>query len=335
MRAPREIGDEVKAGKTLVASLHPVQPTFLDERSRKAAKARANAAEAALKYARATVTRVRAELTFARTDLDRAQQLVKRQTISQRARDEAQLKVDTLTAALENAHADVEAKLRELESARAELIEPGAPDSPHGENCCIQLVAPEDGRVLKIMVESETVVQAGAPILEVGNPKDLEVIVDLLSSDAVRVATGAKAYVEGWGGDVLNARVYRVESSGFMKISALGIEEQRVNVRLDFTSQRERWERLGHDFRVFVRIVVWRGENVLKVPLSALFRKGKDWAVFKMVDNVARLQLVRIGHRNSLHGEIVGGLREGERVILHPSDRIEEGSSVIERAELQ
>lgn len=336
LRAPHEIGDEVKAGKTRVASIHPVDPAFLDERSRRAAVARANAAQAALKYAKATVTKVKAELTFARADLDRAQRLVKRQATSERNRDQAQLKVDTATAALENANADVEVRVQELENARAQLIEPGTANDHHTADCCIQILAPESGRVLKIMKESETVVSAGTPILEIGNPQNLEIIVDLLSSDSIRVAVGAKAYIERWGGDeTLKARVERIESSGFMKISALGIEEQRVKVRLDLTTPPERWSRLGHDYRVFVRIVVWGSDKTLKVPLSALFRKGNDWAVFKVIDNEAKLQKVKIGHRNQTNGEILDGLAAGDTVILHPSDRIQDGTDIIERKELQ
>jgi HlyD family secretion protein len=175
------------------------------------------------------------------------------------------------------------------------------------------------------------VVQAGAPLIEIGDPSNLELTVDLLSRDAVRVEAGAAARVENWGGEPLNARVRRIEPAGFTKVSALGIEEQRVKVVLDFTDPPDRWQRLGHGFRVIVRITVWKEDRVPLVPLGSLFRSGDAWAVFKVVDGRARRQLVEIAERNLRHARIVGGLTEGETVILHPSDRVADGVRVEER----
>jgi HlyD family secretion protein len=189
--------------------------------------------------------------------------------------------------------------------------------------------APVSGRVLKVIAESEQVLQAGAPMLEIGDAGNLEIVVDLISRDAVRVRPGAVAQIESWGGDVtLNAKVRRVEPTGFTKVSALGIEEQRVKVILDFTDPPDRWQRLGHAYRIVARITVWRGEDIQQVPLGALFRKGDNWAVFVVSDGRARLRLVELGERNLHAARVVAGLAEGEQVVLHPSDRIQDGVRV-------
>lgn len=202
----------------------------------------------------------------------------------------------------------------------------------NGENGFVEVFAPENGRVLKIQTESEQVVRPGEALLEIGDPNDLEIVVDLLSTDAVKVKQGAQAHVEGWGGGTeLAAKVRRIDPAGFTKISALGIEEQRVNTILDLVDLRENWQQLGHNFRVFVRVIVWKSDNVLQVPLSALFRSGDDWAVFKFEDGRAKLTPIKIGQRNSKHAEIIEGLDARDRVILHPSDRVADGVGVEER----
>ena len=193
----------------------------------------------------------------------------------------------------------------------------------------MEIRSPVDGVVLTVHAESAQVVAPGALIAEVGNPADMEVAVDLLSTDAVRVEKGAAAYIEGWGGGkTLAAKVRRVEPSAFTKVSALGIEEQRVNVLLDLLDPRSAWGSLGHEFRVLVRIRVWRGDDVIRVPLAALYRRGEAWSVFKVVDGKARETTVEIDHRNTHFAEVVGGLDPGDLVILHPSDQIEDGVSV-------
>lgn len=334
-RTRLEVGDTVVAGKTVVAIISPKPPDFLDERSVAAAAANEKAAEAALKFALATVEKAKAELQFAIEDRARTEQLVARKTVSERTRDEARLKVATLTAALENANADVEVKRRQLDNARALLIQPGNSVEGGNVNCCVNVRAPAGGRVLKLLVESTQVVAAGTPLLEIGDPADIEIIVDLLSTDAVKVADGARAYIERWGGDAtLEASVTRIEPTGFKDISALGIEEQRVKVHLDLKQSDASSAKLGHDYRVFVRIVIWRSESTLRVPLSALFRRGNDWAVFVAADGRARLRVVKIGQRNAEHAQILNGLKNAERVVLHPSDRVKDGAKVIERKEL-
>ncbi|MDH3969724.1 MAG: HlyD family efflux transporter periplasmic adaptor subunit, partial [Rhodospirillales bacterium] len=198
--------------------------------------------------------------------------------------------------------------------------------------CCISVRAPVDGCVLRLVQESEAVIAAGAPLVEIGDPRDLEVVVDLLSRDAVRIREGAEVAIDEWGGEAaVKGRVRRIEPTGFTKVSALGIEEQRVNVIIDFTDPPARWQSLGHGYRVEAHIVVWQSEDALKVPVSALFRYGEDWAVFVLTEGRARLRRVVVGHRNSLAAEVLDGLEEGERVVLYPSDRVSDGVTVTAR----
>jgi HlyD family secretion protein len=181
---------------------------------------------------------------------------------------------------------------------------------------------------LKLIVESEQAVVIGAPLLEIGNPSNLEIVVELLSADAVKVKEGAKATIEGWGGPPLNAHVSTIEPSGFTKVSALGIEEQRVKTILVLDDPPETWRRLGHDYRVFAKINVYEAANALLVPLGALFRKGDSWSVFVLQDGRAVSKHLKIGQRNNSHAEVLEGIKEGERAILHPSDRILDGARV-------
>lgn len=332
-RVEVHVGDEVAAG-AVIAVIEPTEPTFLDVRTRTQAESAVRAAEAGKALADAELARARAELDFAQADFERAKKLADRGTISQRALERAELDVKTREAELRTAEAAVKVKTFELQTARAQLIAPGAPGAPGNEEtvCCVDVRAPVGGRVLRVLHESESVVPAAEPILEIGDPRDLEIEVDLLSRDAVRVREGAPVLIEDWGGDAtLAGRVRRVEPYGFTKISALGIEEQRVNVIIDFTDPPERWRPLGHGYRVETRIVVWQEADVLKVPLGALFRRGDDWAVFVESEGRARLRRVAIGHGNSREAEVLDGLAEGERVVLHPSDRVGDGARLIAR----
>lgn len=334
LRSPREVGDPVTANETVVAVVLPGDPPFLDVRTRRELSAAVAAAEAAVALAEAQVRRAGSELAYVVAEMSRKQRLFRTNTISEQALEKARLDVETGKAALASEKATLELRKRELESAKARLIGPETPEVPKGNpsECCVEVRAPVNGRVLKILNESEQRVQAGEPLLEIGDPHDLEIVVELLSSDAVGVAAGADAHIENWGGPhKLRARVNRIEPAGFMKVSALGIEEQRVNTVLDFLDTVENWRDLGHDYRVFVRIVVWRADKVLRVPLSALFRQGEDWAVFTMDNGEAHMTLVEIGHRNTRFAEVETGLDVGDRVILHPSDRVEDGVRVTER----
>jgi len=330
-RAPREVGDEVVAGQTVVAVIEPSDPTFMDIRTQRVTEAAVDAASAAVNLAEAQLKQAQSQLEFAKADLNRAVELAARQTISVRALEKAKLDVATAEAGVASAVAALEVRRRELVSARARLIQPGDIDTAQ-RTCCVQIRAPVSGRVLRIVAESEQVVQAGAPLIELGDPADLEIAVDFLSRDAVRIPPGAAARIESWGGEtVLNAKVRRVEPTAFTKVSALGIEEQRVKTILDLTDPPAQWRRLGHGYRVVARVSVWREDNILLVPLGALFRKGDRWAVFLERNGRARLQEVEIGERNQRFARVLDGLREGDRVILHPSDRIQDSTAVAER----
>lgn len=337
LRIQAEAGDVVEAGQTRLATVEPSEPSFLDIRRRRQAEAEIKAAEATLSLANAELARAQAELDFARSDLARAQPLAARGAISVRELERYQLEVRTRQAQVRTAEATVRVRASELETARAMLISPDqkvARKADDAASCCVDIRAPVNGRVLKVMQKSEAVVAAGTPLLEIGNLDDLEVVVDLLSSDAVRVQPSTDVLIERWGGgDLLHGRVRRVEPYGYTKVSALGIEEQRVDVIIDFTGQPEEWQSLGHGYRVEARIVVWRGEDVLRVPVSALFRQGGDWVTYVVdADNRARLRRVSVGHRNAEYAEIAAGLEEGERVVVYPSDRVIDGARVTARA---
>ncbi len=332
LRIESHVGDEVEANKTLLATIEPGDPTFLDRRARAQAEAAIKAAEAALALAEAEQERALAELDFARAELTRAEQLAKRGNISQRDLDRARLEVRTRRAAVNTAAATAEMRRYELDTARAALIQPGE-DVGEGAShaCCVEVYSPVDGRILRIIHESEGVVPAGTWLVELGNPHDLEIVVDLLSDDAVRVKQGAQVAIEDWGGMSLIGRVRRVEPYAFTKVSALGIEEQRVNVIIDFTDPPDRWQGLGHGYRVNARIRDWLGEDVLRLPIGALFRDGEDWAVFVVEDGVAVLRHIEIGHSNGRYAEVLDGLVEGDSVILYPGDRIADGVRILSR----
>lgn len=324
-------GDVIEARRTVLAMLEEMDPAFLDERTRARLRAELRTAEAAYALAQAELDRAQSELAFARSELRRAEALGPRGAITERALDQARLDVGVNEARLATAEATLRMRDSELESARAALIEPGedgAFDGP-GEPCCVPLRSPVSGEVLRVLRESEGVVPAGEPLVEIGDPTDLEVVVDLPSAEAVQVEPGAPAIIENWGGpQPLNGQVRRVEPYGFTKVSALGIEEQRVNVIVDLLDPPEAWQELGHGYRVLVRIVVFQADDVLRVPVGALFREGDSWAVFVREDGRARLRLVEIGPSNGRLAVVEEGLVAGDQVLLHPNDQIESGIGV-------
>ena len=300
-------------------------------RSRRQAEAEVKAAEAALTLANAERDKAKAELDFALAEFERARELARKGNISKSARDRAEMEADSRRAALETTIANVRVRAFALENAKARLIEPETA-SETGGSCCVRISAPVNGRILRLLRESEQVVPAGTPLIEIGDPNDLEIKVDLLSSEAVKASAGDEVIITGWGGPGnLTGRVRRVEPSGFTKISALGIEEQRVNVIIDFTGEPSVRKGLAHGYRVDAKIVIWRGTDVLTVPLAALFRDGGDWAVFVMERGRARLTRVKIGRNGTFDAEVLAGLEAGAALILHPSDRIHDGARVAVR----
>jgi len=311
--------------------MQPVTPAFHDASTHEQLLAAAAAADAAEKLAEAEVRRIAAALDFARKELDRAQALARTDTIAVRTLDKARFDAEANAAALASAKAQLDVRRSERASVAARLIDPSSVPAQSDAACCIQIRSPVAGRVLRILQESETIVQAGAPLIEIGDPRDLEVVAELLSTDAVQIKTGSPVRIDGWGGAPVQGRVTRVDPAGFVKVSALGIEEQRVRTWIDFTDPPERWSQLGHDYRVIVHVSIWQGDNVLTAPAGAFFRKGNDWAVFTIRDGRARTALVTLGQRNNQTAQIVSGLSEGDKVVLHPSDRISDGVAVAQR----
>jgi HlyD family secretion protein len=332
LRSTLKAGHEVRRNQ-VVAVIEPGVPPFLDLRVRRELEAQIEAARAAVRLAEAEMEQARSELGFAERELKRSTALSKSQVITERQLEKARLDAETRKAALARTEANLELRRRELESALARRTGPEqAPPAGADENTpYVSVGSPVNGRVLKILQESEQVVAQGTPLVEIGDPENLELVVELLSSEAVRVQPGAKALVEGWGGLELAAKADRIEPAGFTKVSALGIEEQRVRVVLALEGDPEQRRRLGHDYRVFVRIVVQESPDALLVPTGALFRKGDAWAVFTVEGGRARTRTIQVGARNSRHAEVLGGLEAGARVILHPSDRVVEGVRVAER----
>jgi HlyD family secretion protein len=332
LRIEIEEGAEVVADETVVAEIEPIDPEFLDLRTQAEMRAAIETARAALTLARAQLAQTRAELEFATAEVERMRTLYASRTVSIRALEDAERTFRTRGAAVETADAAVEMRNSELTAAQVRLLGPDEARSS-GEACpCIPILAPVNGQVLRVLHESEGVVEAGQPLVEIGNPRALEIVVDFLSTDAVRIDVGNRVIIEEWGGEgALGGRVARVEPFGFTKVSALGIEEQRVNVVIDFTDPPGRWQRLGHGFQVEARVVLWEDEAALKLPLTALFRDGSDWAVFTVEDQRARLTPVEIGHRTELEAGVLSGVSEGDVIIRYPNDHIESGTRVRQR----
>lgn len=318
-------GDDVVANETVVAVIGPAAPALLDARARAVAEATVAAAQSAVDLARAQVAQAEAAVEFTTAEADRSRALYERAAISARLLDTAILDQRTAKAALDSARANLSVRERELESARAVL---GTPDLAAADACCVSLIAPVSGKVLRVLSEDEQVVAPGTPILEIGNPGNLEISVDLLSRDAVRVSAGAAAQITGWGGPPIPARVERIEPSATTRVSALGIDEQRVGVILTLEGDPQDWQLLGHGFRVIARITLWRGEDVLSIPVGALFRDGSDWAAYVVQDGRARLQTITLGERNEAMAQVLTGLAAGDAVIVHPGDTVADGVAV-------
>jgi HlyD family secretion protein len=330
LRIELEPGDRVVAGETVLATFQPRESTLLDPRNRAEVEAEVLSLEAELERAKHDRDRSRAELEFARRDCDRARQLAQQGILAVGQLDQAELAEKSAMEALEASEHAAEGAAHRLASARARVMDLGNPG--RGGDDPISIHAPIDGVVLRRIRESESVVEAGEPLLEVGNPKDLEIVADYLSRDATRVRPGARVLVERWGGNgVLEGRVRRVEPSGFTKISALGVEEKRVNVVLDLVTPHEERASLADGFRVETRIVVLECDDVVQVPAGSLFRHGDGWAVFAAENGRARIRPVDIGARNPTAVEIAQGLSAGDRVIAHPGDRIADGIRIAPR----
>jgi HlyD family secretion protein len=331
LRVAYRAGDEVEAGSSVLAQLLPTDPGFLDARSRAQAQASVRAADASRRLAAAGVSEAQAQLNYARTELKRFEALAARGLVSQMELENARLAERRASAGIEAARSALNVREQELQNARMLLAD--FPSSARDESApVVTMRSPISGRVLRVLQQSESVVAAGTPLLEIGDPARLEVLVDLLSSDAAQLREGADAVISDWGGKNLMARLRRVSPSGFTKISALGVEEQRVTAYLDIVEPRSAWTQLGDGFRVNAAITIWDVANAVRVPQSALFRNGEEWNVFLARGNRAVQRAVKIGHANALDAEVVSGLQPGDRVIAHPSDKVTDGAAIALRS---
>lgn len=338
-RVDLNVGDRVTQGQQLLA-ITPLEPRVLDPRSRAQARAQVAAARSALRAAEEQALAASSAAAFAAGEFKRLQPLLASGAIAKESFDRASTEAQTTAAAKRSADFQVEVARYELQAARTALeysagtvsgTAASTGDKPDEDDTLekVPVLSPITGRILKVVRECEGPVEVGAPLLEVGDPTALEVEVDVLSADAVKISPGTKVVFERWGGDEpLEGRVRTVEPAGFTKISALGVEEQRVLVISDFTSPPEQWQRLGDGYRVEARFILWHGEKVLQVPTSSLFRRGDGWALFVVEGGRARLRPVRVGQRNGLSAQIIDGLESGETVINHASDEVDDGVRV-------
>ncbi|MEZ5954064.1 MAG: efflux RND transporter periplasmic adaptor subunit [Hyphomonas sp.] len=325
-RVEVEPGDFVTEGETVISTIRPLLPPLLPARTTAQLKSTVSSAEAALTAARADADRLRAEHARLERDLDRAKTLLASATVSQQAVDNAEAAERESYLALRSAEAVIGVRRQELAAARAALM----PSEAQNGNDAIAVVAPLSGQILSVNRESEGPVSQGTPIVDIGDLNSLECVADFLSEDAVRVKPGDPVLFTDWGGDPLPGRVRRVEPAGFTKISALGIEEQRVNIVMDLDAADDR-QSLGHGYRFVANIVVWQGDDRLTVPMSALFRDGADWAVFAIRNGRAEKLTVSVGHTNRTEAEILDGLTETDRVVIHPPRQLEDHAKITVR----
>ena len=326
-RIELDVGDSVARGETL-ALIDPLPPTVLDPRARAEAEARVAASRASLARAEATARQFEEEAELAAEEFHRREELLQRKLIPRAEFDQARARMRALEAAAEASESAVEVARFELDAALAALRYSGEVDAEQPAET-VSLRSPVDGRVLKVEQESAGVVTAGQLLLEVGDPRQLEVEVEVLSRDAVRIEPGGRVLFERWGGgEELEGVVRTIEPTGFTKISALGVEEQRVLVITDISSPPAAWQRLGDGYRMEAAFIVWEREDALTVPASALFRRDDGWAVFVVEDGRARLRAVSTGQSSGLLTEITAGLSAGETVIVHPGEGVGDGKRV-------
>lgn len=326
-RQQLKVGDKVQQGQILL-TISPLESQVLDARSRAQAEAQQQAAEAAFNAAQEQARAAAAAARLAQNELHRLQPLLQQSMISRDDFDRARTAVQTTTAAQRSADFNVETARYELEAASS-LLEYSAANSPGEPAERVSVRSPIDGRILKINRQCEGPVTTGEPLLEVGDPRALEVEVDVLSADAVKIKPGMQVLFERWGGEQpLEGIVRIVEPVGFTKTSALGVDEQRVLIISDFLSPAEAWSSLGDGYRVEARFILWQQQDALQVPASSLFRHDGGWSVFVVEGDSAARRLVEVGQRNGLFAQIIQGVEIGEQVIIHPGDDVDDGVSV-------
>jgi HlyD family secretion protein len=328
LRISLNAGDSVELGSVL-ASIVPNPSPLLEPRTRQELEQRLGAAEARKMHAAAAVERAQANLDQAKADLERTRPLAAKGVVPPSKLDRDEILARIGTRELEAARFGAHAAEHEVELARAalDMTTDNAEQRSAGKTWDIR--SPVSGRVLRVLQKSEASVAIGTALLEIGDSRDIEVVVDVLSSDAVQIEPGGSVRIEGWGGDkALDGRVRRVEPAAFTKVSALGVEEQRTNVIIDLVSPQSEWSALGDSYRVDARITVYQADDVLKVPTSALFRKGDQWAVYVVTAFTAHKRDVTLSRRTGVEAAVVSGLASGERVILFPTDSVREGVRV-------
>ncbi len=326
LRVELEAGDKVVASQTVVARMMPAQPDFQNPRTEAEIRAQISALQATVRSTAARINQAKADRELAAANFVRTDAIFKRGFATKTEHDVAKAARDSSVAHVTEILQAHETAQFELKAAQASLM---GPSFGNGRDNALNITSPESGSVLRVTQESETLLTAGATIMELGNPADIEIVTDLLSSDAVKIKPGNDVLIDNWGGErPLKGKVQRIEPFGFTKISALGVEEQRVNVIIDFVDPQTARERLGHGYRVIVRAVEWSGDDVIQVPISALFRDAGDWSAFVMDNGKARLVRVKVGRMNDERAQITEGLKEGETVLLHPSEKIEDGTRI-------
>jgi HlyD family secretion protein len=322
-------GDTVDAGETVLAIIQATNPSLLDARLQTEAEARVKAAEAAEQQALARVEAAWQTHELANDHFQRAKSLLSTNAIPQSEFDEAEHQERIAAESLRAARFALQVAKYEVDLAKSAFVRSRPIVAGEEDNACLEIRSPVSGQILRVMQESAAVVTPGQPLLEVGNPQELEIEIDVLSSDAAQIMPGAKVLIEHWGGEAaLKARVRRVEPAGFTKISALGVEEQRVNIIADFDEPEDRLRNFGDAFRIEARIVLWEAPDVIKVPSGALFRADDSWAVFVVQNQRAELRRVKVGKNNGVEGQVLEGLSEGENVIIYPSDDVRHGVRV-------
>lgn len=326
-----KVGDRVVKGQTLV-EIEPLRSHLLDPRSRATAEAAVSAAEASLRAEEQRAQAAAADADYAQRNLERMQKLYESHLIAKESYEQSEATAKRSRAVLLSAEEAVKAAKSEVIRARTAL-QYSAADNAQIQGRIVLISAPVDAAVLKLHRESEGVVQASEPIVDIGDPRKLEVTVEVLSADAVRIKPGTPVMFERWGGDsTLSGTVRVVEPTGFTKVSSLGVEEQRVLVIVDIVASDNKAEQsLGDCYRVEASFTIWEGKEVLQVPAGALFRKRDGWAVFVVENGMALTREVKVGHRTGLAAEILSGLSVGEEVISHPDNSIEHGIRVRSR----
>jgi HlyD family secretion protein len=328
-RVELDAGSTVKAGDVL-ARLVPVAPPLLDARTRSTSEAQLAAALAAERQVSAQIERAVAAKSFAEGEARRFRALHQKGTIPETELERALLSERTASAELDSLRFGARVASHEAQMARAALsrLGPGKGDKATEQ---LEVPSPVTGKVLKVFHKNEGVVQAGTQLVEIGDPAALEIAVDVLTTDAVRIKPGATVTIDRWGGKALDARVRHVEPSAFTRIGALGVEEQRVNVLIDIVVPHAEWAELGDGYRVEAHVVVYEAAAVVQVPSSAVFRRGANWAAYRVEAGKARETRVEIGQSTGQRVEIKKGLAPGAEVVLHPSDRVIDGVEVAPR----